>query len=369
MQTKQSVFDTSKETLSLEHNSKMSIKSKSSLIVETEKAKIQQSTKTLDNLIKATQQRNMKRNLVRQVQETQAKKNFEKECLKPPKPSHYAEPSMEIEESIDLGLYQVAGVEERPKHESIKYSEEDTPRCTPPTPEPSETHKNKIQNYRNSIIAQKREQKISSILKSHYTVNNAEYGEVKKEAILVQQEFAEDSHRNKVSILNEQNINIATKYPFRKEVTRLSKFLDRAKTPEHMPSKIEKVNKEIEKSSSQLRPTKSMDLTKTRGQNFEQRHIAGSKSFSRLRQPTPTSSTSRTSLDGVRTNLMLNKFTTLPNDLHCSKPTRNPCKENLPMTSSTGTFTQKSQNLPCNKTPKSRKGVSTKAFIQQRFRF
>ena len=45
------------------------------MLIEAEKAKIIQTTKTLDTLIKSKQQRTMKKNMIKQVNETKIKQN------------------------------------------------------------------------------------------------------------------------------------------------------------------------------------------------------------------------------------------------------------------------------------------------------
>lgn len=64
---RQSVFDTSKEEMSAfgGNRSTSSLGSKSSLVAEAELSKIQNSNRILGNLIKNTQQRVMRRNMVK----------------------------------------------------------------------------------------------------------------------------------------------------------------------------------------------------------------------------------------------------------------------------------------------------------------
>jgi len=121
MLSKQSVFDNSKETISILQNSKLSssLRSKSSLVIETEKAKFEQSSKTLDILIKSTKQRSMRRNMVKQVNEMKKIKDLSRKREKNPPGI-----GMEIEESLDFGKYQVAGLqdnENNPQNTSNKY--------------------------------------------------------------------------------------------------------------------------------------------------------------------------------------------------------------------------------------------------------
>ena len=318
MLSKQSVFDNSKETLSLMHNSKLSssIRSKSSLVMETEKAKIEQSTKTLDILIKSTQERSMKRNLVRETTNRRKSKdpsqNEKEETSNPPM-------SMEIEESLDLGKYQVAGMKDYANNASVKYSEEDTPRRIPPTPEPN----NKDQKVK---VPELELYKVPSMLKSLYRVSNPEYPIGSHDPILVHHEFSEENidfkeeHKElkEVTYTNERNINIDLKYPFRKETSNLMNTLDEVKEQAKLKvitNRRHNIKKMAgNKSQVLLKPMRSVEnalKSKLKQQDSRSAISKNSTSQSRLRQPTPTSLTSRKSLESVRTNLMASHYHTM----------------------------------------------------------
>lgn len=338
-----------------------------------------QTTKTLDTLIKATKQRSVQRNLVKQVNEIRSRKTEVRKLQKITEDAVH-EPPMEIEDSLNLENYHVAGLKHELQSYSLKYSEEDTPRRDFPMPEPNEQPNTRIQKFRDDIIEKKREQKITSIIKSHYKVGNSEYLEVeKREPILVHQEFSQENpkDRSKVTYLNEQNLNIDVNYPFRKETTALAKFCETqtsANNPKSFTIKPSNEGIGKHKSVSQLRTTKTIDLVKPKLQSNTPSDISNatqhksSKSFSRLRQPTPTHSGSRKSLDCIKTNLMSSHYKTMKSG---GKPkiSRNGLKENISM----GTGRSANASVPSTvKTPiaaKTKAGVSSKVFVQQRFRF
>lgn len=304
--SKQSVFDVSKETISLNQNSKLSssVRSKNSLIMEAER-----SSKTLDILIKSTQQRHMKRNMT---------KNAMKE-----KPT--VTEAVEIEESMDIESYQIAGVNAITKEtsNSIAKSSEDSPRKMPPTPEPTGKHKSIASQPTLSIPGPEAVPQNSKI-RGSYKVSNPEYKEERKEEmILVQNEFKEGQEEEKSqegptkAMGNSRN---AFKYPFRREGSRLMNTLDEVTKQAKMRVICNrKQANQIRKNKSQgrMKPTKSVDLApQNRDTNIEKssaisKNSKSSASYSRLRQPTPTSVSSRKSLESIRTNLMTSHYRTM----------------------------------------------------------
>jgi hypothetical protein len=299
-------------------------------------------------------------------------------------------PPMEIEESLDLGKYHVAGIKQPIVNHSKLYSEEDTPRRILPLPEPSDNANDRIKKYRDNIIEKKREQKISSMLKNHCKVPNQEYKKLIKDAILVHQEFSEEDEDmfdddNKVTYTNDYNLNIDMKYPFWND-----KILDKGAYKYQKPKVISKKSQVFtdkilnEKTHN---ATKSMDLsaksTKIENKNLSinSKNMKSSASQSRLRQPTLTSVLSKVSLESVKTNLMTRynrpnsklQFPTtqrksvspVPKGMQTSRNTQ---KENINI------FTSHSPGFGkrplASRTPNSNsQGVSSKVFTKNRFRF
>ena len=393
MLSKQSVFDNSKETISILQNSKLSssLRSKSSLVIETEKAKFEQSSKTLDILIKSTKQRSMRRNMVKQVNEMKKIKDLSRKREK-----NSPGIGMEIEESLDFGKYQVAGLqdnENNPQNTSNKHFLEDSPRRIPPTPEPN-----------NKPLASR---KTPTMLKEKYRVSNPEYKPDNiQDAILVQNEFSEEddcfnkeekkgdvqNHIKKVSYTKENNLNIDVNYPFRKENSALINILDEVTKQAKQKVIINRRQANHQKTNmgqQQLKPSKSVDFSnKNRSKNRRNnpsavsktsKNLKSSASISRLRQPTPTSVTSRKSLESIRTNLMTCHYKTMRNEMKKSiKTSRNLYKENVNLIESKTTNLNTKGPTEQNKKPKAcktpvmkekRKAMGPKAFTRERFRF
>lgn len=162
--------------------------------------------------------------------------------------------------------------------------EEDTPRREPPTPEPKNQPKNNLEKYRENIIEKRREQKISTILKTHYRIHTDAFQSRKdSDAILVHQEFSEDKMFDEdlaENNLNEQPLNIKVK-------DLASRF------------KNESSSKEIQKTSAkkpveEVKSSKAIDLPPdlSKNQNLT-RNLMQSKSFSKISHP----SSGRSSLD------------------------------------------------------------------------
>ncbi|CAI2387220.1 unnamed protein product [Moneuplotes crassus] len=305
--SKQSVFDVSKETISLNQNSKLSssIRSKNSLIMDAER-----STKTLDILIKSTQQRHLKRNMTKNAIKEKPKVNE----------------AVEIEESMDIGSYQIAGVNavDNRISNSITKSSEDSPRKTPPTPEPVGKHKSIASQPTLSLPGSELDPQVSKI-RGSYKVTNPEFKQEKKEEmILVHNEFKEDQEEEKKEPENRavESSRNTFKYPFRKEGSKLMNTLDEVTKQAKMRvicNRKQANQTRKNKSQGRMKPTKSVDLAPhNKDSNIDKssaisRNSKSSASYSRLRQPTPTSVSSRKSLESIRTNLMTSHYRTMRN--------------------------------------------------------
>lgn len=128
------------------------------MVIEAEKAKIAHSAKTLDNLIKATKERAMRRTMIKHYNESK-KQSYENSRERPMEPQnqrqyqhkqleqHYEqkpscaetpqEEPLEIEDSIDFKRYRMETLERLDTINTAHYSEEDTPRRILPVPEPN----------------------------------------------------------------------------------------------------------------------------------------------------------------------------------------------------------------------------------------
>lgn len=124
-----------------------------------------------------------------------------------------------------------------------------------------------------------------------------------------------------------------------------------------------------------MKPSRTIDLVNQRRDATINKSSAISKnskssaSHSRLRQPTPTSVTSRKSLESIRTNLMTSHYKTMRDAVKNGlKSTKNAQKENICLTSQLSTY----RPTPDCKTPTARaknQPMNTKQFTKQRFRF
>lgn len=169
------------------------------MIMEAER-----STKTLDILIKSTQQRHLKRNMTKNVLKEKSIVND----------------GIEIEESMDIENYQVAGVHNI-NSSSIAKLEEDSPRRIPPTPEP---------------VGKPEKRRVPSQIRESYKVTNPQYQEERKQdMILVQNEFSEKEEANEVEdpkrVKNQKSKKKSPPkgtfgYPFKKEGSALMNTLD-----------------------------------------------------------------------------------------------------------------------------------------------
>jgi len=210
--SKQSVFDVSKETISLNQNSKLSssMRSKNSIIMEAER-----SSKTLDILIKSTQQRHLKRNMAKN----------------PTKEIEINNGIGEIEESLDIGCYQIAGVNSIDDSNSVK-DEEDIPRQMPPTPEPTgPVKKPQIKIHDEPVIMESIEsQRINSELRDAYKLINPGFKKENKEMIFIQNDFQrepeEEIRDKKWTTRKKTSSRNALDYPLRREGHRLMNTLD-----------------------------------------------------------------------------------------------------------------------------------------------
>jgi len=371
----QSVFDTSKQSMSVQGTSHVSscIENKSSVIADTELSKLQNRSRVLDNLIKNTQQRQVQRNLIKKSDTHN--RDF---TINDTKQSMILnDPTLRVEESLDIEQYHVVGVPPNPYMKS-DHGEEDTPRRDHPTPEPISGKTKNLQKYRDNIIEKKREQKISSYIKGSYRVNGDTWEVRKKpEAILIHQDFADDKDGERASKAkhnDQKKTDVQIKYPFRKEKSPLIRARSKYSIDDTINIKTQKSSSKIERDFEQLKSSRTYDLAQSRNlagcqNNRITKNPVNCKSFSKLRQPTPTHSSGRKSLDQVKSNLMDNHYKTMKSGAKSTRAAKSKLKENTGF-SATQWHTTRAVTGP--KTPTQARGgvrMTSKEMVQKRFRF